>query len=231
MSTVKKVKMKMQKVKLLLRQTTFAETYSNNNILESILNLLIEHYTIEIMPAKTIKTTIFVILVITWFVTVSTVKAATSTCISTQYCKIGDVCVLDSPTNKKICQPGPDDCHTSTCGNGYTCDPTSKLCTQDNSQGIPIGLTFQENFETLAMPVVLGEFFSGLLSQAYAIALILMLIYLIWGCYRFILAAGNLEENIKARQHILWAIIGEIVVFIAYWSYAVVNEIVLYLYS
>ncbi len=183
------------------------------------------------MPTKTTKTTVLALVVITWFTVVSPVNAVTTTCISTQYCKIGDVCILDPASNKKICQPGPDDCHTSTCGNGYTCDPVTKQCTQDNSQGIPIGLTFQENFETLAMPVVLGNFISVLLSQAYTIALILMLIYLIWGCYRFILSAGNPEEITNARKHIFWAIIGEVIIFIAYWSYAIVNELVLYIYG
>lgn len=57
---------------------------------------------------------------------------------------------------------------------------------------------------------------SGLLEIALYISIFLAFYYLIWGTYQYILARGDKEGLAKARERIKWALIGLVVVFMAF---------------
>ena len=62
----------------------------------------------------------------------------------------------------------------------------------------------------------LASFISPLLNIVFFIAMFLAFYYLIWGAFQYIVASGKKEELAKARQRINWALVGLIVVFLAY---------------
>lgn len=62
----------------------------------------------------------------------------------------------------------------------------------------------------------LGSFLSALYQVAIFIALFLAFYWLIWGAYQYIMARGNKEELAKARSRIIWAIVGLLIVLLAY---------------
>lgn len=64
--------------------------------------------------------------------------------------------------------------------------------------------------------VNLASFISPFLNIAFYIAAFLAFYYLVWGAFQYILAGGKKEELAKARQRISWALVGLIVVFLAY---------------
>lgn len=64
--------------------------------------------------------------------------------------------------------------------------------------------------------VDLASFISPLLNIVFYIAAFLAFYYLVWGAFQYILAGGKKEELAKARQRISWALVGLIVVFLAY---------------
>lgn len=62
----------------------------------------------------------------------------------------------------------------------------------------------------------LAGFISPLLQIVFYIAAFLAFYFLIWGAYQYILASGNKENLAKARARITWALVGLMVVFMAY---------------
>ena len=74
--------------------------------------------------------------------------------------------------------------------------------------------------ETIDNPVHwfpdLASFLSPLLQVAFYIAVFLAFYFLIWGAYQYILSQGNKENLAKARAKITWALVGLLVVFMAY---------------
>lgn len=62
----------------------------------------------------------------------------------------------------------------------------------------------------------LGDVLSGLLDIVFFIAIFLAFYWLVWGAFQYIMARGNKEELAKARARITWAIIGLLVVIVAY---------------
>lgn len=71
----------------------------------------------------------------------------------------------------------------------------------------------------------LGGFLSGLLNIAFYVAMFLAFYYLIWGAFQYIVASGKKDELQKARQRINWALVGLIVVFLAYFIAKFASEI------
>jgi len=57
---------------------------------------------------------------------------------------------------------------------------------------------------------------SGGLNIALYIALFIAFYYLVWGAFQYIVASGKKEELAKARARITWALIGLIVVLLAF---------------
>lgn len=62
----------------------------------------------------------------------------------------------------------------------------------------------------------LGSFLTQLLNVVFIFAGFLMLIWLTWGVLQYIFAGGNKEGLTKARSRITWAIVGFLIVVIAF---------------
>lgn len=62
----------------------------------------------------------------------------------------------------------------------------------------------------------LASFISPLLNIAFYIAVFLAFYFLVWGAFQYILASGKKEELAKAKARITWALVGLMVVFLAY---------------
>ncbi|MBI2018218.1 hypothetical protein HYS96_00790 [Candidatus Daviesbacteria bacterium] len=62
----------------------------------------------------------------------------------------------------------------------------------------------------------LGVLLSGLLNIAFYIAVFLAFYWLVWGAWAYLFASGKKEDLAKARARISWALIGLIVIFLAY---------------
>lgn len=62
----------------------------------------------------------------------------------------------------------------------------------------------------------LGDFLSGLLNIIFYIAIFLAFYFLVWGAFQYMMAQGKKEELGKARSRISWALVGLMVVFLAY---------------
>lgn len=62
----------------------------------------------------------------------------------------------------------------------------------------------------------LGDFLSGLLNIVFYIAVFLAFYYLVWGALAYLMAQGKKEDLAKARSKITWALIGLMVVFLAF---------------
>ncbi len=73
--------------------------------------------------------------------------------------------------------------------------------------------------------VDLAGFISPLLEITFYVAIFLAFYYLIWGAFQYIVASGKKEELAKARQRINWALVGLIVVFLAYFVARFAQEI------
>jgi len=83
-------------------------------------------------------------------------------------------------------------------------------------------MSFEDQIKSVfgANPVpqfkTLGDFISGLLNIAFFIAVFLAFYYLVWGAFQYMMAGGNKEDLAKARARITWALIGLVVVILAY---------------
>lgn len=62
----------------------------------------------------------------------------------------------------------------------------------------------------------LGDLLSVLLEIALFIAAFLAFYWLVWGAWAYLFSEGEKENLQKARERIKWALIGLIVVFMAY---------------
>src|SRR3989344_4269061 len=62
----------------------------------------------------------------------------------------------------------------------------------------------------------LAGFLSALYQVAIFIAAFLAFYWLVWGAYQYIMASGNKEDLAKARSRIIWAIVGLLMVLLAY---------------
>lgn len=62
----------------------------------------------------------------------------------------------------------------------------------------------------------LGDVISGLFNIAFYVALFAAFYFLVWGAFAYITAGGKKEELAKARSRITWAIVGLIIVLLAF---------------
>lgn len=88
-----------------------------------------------------------------------------------------------------------------------------------NLKSIQLALTLPGG-QTIDNPVpqfkTLADFISPLLNIAFYIAVFLAFYFLVWGAFQYILASGKKEELAKAKARITWALVGLMVVFMAY---------------
>lgn len=71
----------------------------------------------------------------------------------------------------------------------------------------------------------LGSLVSVFLNIAFYAAMFLAFFFLVWGAFAYILASGKKEDLAKAKARISWAIIGLLVVFLAYFIAKFASEI------
>lgn len=94
---------------------------------------------------------------------------------------------------------------------------------------LQVSITFDQ-FGTVTSPTDkfadLGDLASGLLEIAIFIAGFLLALWLTWGVFKYLTAEGNKEELVKARNHMRWALVGFIVVLLAYSASRYVQNII-----
>lgn len=66
---------------------------------------------------------------------------------------------------------------------------------------------------------------SGILQLGIYVAFVLAMAWLAWGVFQYIVAGGNKENLARARARITWAIIGLVIVIIAWSLSRLVGEI------
>ncbi|MDO8573173.1 MAG: hypothetical protein Q7R77_00285 [Candidatus Daviesbacteria bacterium] len=76
-------------------------------------------------------------------------------------------------------------------------------------------------FENAKLSAVLSSF----LEIAFFLAAFMAFIWLVWGAFAYIMAQGQKENLAKARAKITWAIIGLMIVLMAYFITTFVYEI------
>lgn len=74
-----------------------------------------------------------------------------------------------------------------------------------------------------------GTKLGAILSQAFNLVLFtasfLLFFWLVWGIFQYIFASGNKEGLAKARSRMIWAIVGFIIVILAFTISNLVQEI------
>ncbi|MDO8498581.1 MAG: hypothetical protein Q7S44_02240 [bacterium] len=81
------------------------------------------------------------------------------------------------------------------------------------------GYTINEGFPYLKAELSradLGTLVSQILNIAFLVVGFLMLFWAAWGVFQYIFAGGNKEGLAKARSRITWAIVGFIIVMLAF---------------
>lgn len=76
-----------------------------------------------------------------------------------------------------------------------------------------------QNFQNL------GDFLSGFLNIVLFIAAFVAFYWLIWGAWAYLFAQGEKENLAKARLRIRWALIGLMIIFMAYFIAKFAGEI------
>lgn len=71
----------------------------------------------------------------------------------------------------------------------------------------------------------LGAVLTSLLSIVFYLAAFLAFYWLIWGAFQYIMSQGNKENLAKARAKITWALVGLMVVFMAYFIARFASEV------
>lgn len=61
-----------------------------------------------------------------------------------------------------------------------------------------------------------GNLVSGIINILFIIAILVALVYLIWGGIKWIMSGGDKANLQSAREHVVAAIVGLIIVFLAY---------------
>jgi hypothetical protein len=92
--------------------------------------------------------------------------------------------------------------------------------------GVQIGpLVGGSVFAPGKMPTSVGSFITIILPQVYIIAGILVLVYLVWGGYRYMMSGGDPKGAAAARAQLTWAVVGMIIVFLSYWIYLFILQL------
>lgn len=77
---------------------------------------------------------------------------------------------------------------------------------------IPVPPGFKYSGESANFGAVLSDF----LTIVFYIAMFLAFFWLVWGAFQYMVAGGNKQSLASARSRITWALIGLILVAIAY---------------
>ena len=78
-------------------------------------------------------------------------------------------------------------------------------------------ITSPSGFGTGAFALTnLGTVISGILEIVLFIAAFLLFFWLLWGVFRYLTAEGQKESLLKARNHMRWALVGFVVIILAF---------------
>jgi hypothetical protein len=99
------------------------------------------------------------------------------------------------------------------------------------TQQVDIGLTFGQNFNGSLPPLTLGNFITIILPQIYTFAFVIVLIYLVWGSYRYLISGGDPKAVAGAKAHLTYAIIGIIIIFLSFGIYRFVSSLLNNIYQ
>jgi len=72
-----------------------------------------------------------------------------------------------------------------------------------------------------------GNFVPGIISILFIVALVIAVIYLIWGGIKWIMSGGDKAALEQARGHVIAAIVGLVVIFLTYFILNLVLNIFL----
>ena len=85
------------------------------------------------------------------------------------------------------------------------------------------------NLENIAAPSFAGRDIGYVINSAvgyiFPIAGFLLLIFLVFGGYQYLLSGGDPKKTQSAQKNITWAIVGFIIIFLAYWIVIIVGRI------
>lgn len=62
----------------------------------------------------------------------------------------------------------------------------------------------------------IGSLVSGFSDVIFYISFILLFLWMLWGVFKYITAEGQKEALFKARNHIRWAMVGFVVIMLAF---------------
>jgi hypothetical protein len=127
----------------------------------------------------------------------------------------------------QLCGPGRPNCpagkYCATTRNGYECLASTPR-PPTGGQGVDIGLWFHQGVSGQNTSSI-GGFVTNLLPQVFVIALILTLIYIIWGSYTYLTSQGDPKAIDAAKRHLTWAIIGMIIISLSFGMFQLVNSL------
>lgn len=78
------------------------------------------------------------------------------------------------------------------------------------------GIEDIENFKYLGGHTDLARVLTDLFDVVFFLAFFLAFFWLVWGAFQYMVAGGNKENLAKARLRIIWAIIGLVLVLLAF---------------
>ncbi len=88
---------------------------------------------------------------------------------------------------------------------------------------IVIDTPWSKNFKNGKAPSSLGEFVSNMIGTIYILGLIAVLVYLTWGAYKYLMSGGDPKAVKSAKDHLTYAIIGMVVIFLSYGIFTLIN--------
>lgn len=91
---------------------------------------------------------------------------------------------------------------------------------------VTIANEFRQNFLNQQPGWSIGALVSFLLSTIYTIALIIAIFYFIWASYRILISRGDIKEIQAAKGQFTYAVVGLLVIFLAYGIYLLVNTLI-----
>lgn len=91
---------------------------------------------------------------------------------------------------------------------------------------VPIGDQFKGPFDNQGIQGV-GSIVSIILANAYVVAGVLLLIFILLGGFKMIASAGSSDQQkaAQSKMAVTWAVLGFLIIFASYWIIQIVELI------